>query len=221
MFPVKHEADTVPGVTEWTESDAVERAHALFTENREAVKRYVDILTSSGIERGLLGPREAERVWSRHILNSVAMQSLVPQGASLVDVGSGAGLPGIPLAILRPDLDVTLVESLLRRSTFLYECVEALGLRNVRVVRARIEDTDLQAEVVTCRAVAPLEKLVTWTQPVFGADGQLLALKGESAEAELGAASGFLARRGLRGEVFTVRADAHAEPTQVIKVTAA
>ena len=184
------------------------------------VRRYVDILGSAGVARGLIGPREAERLWDRHILNSVAVTSLVARDATVVDVGSGAGLPGIPLAVLRPDLRVTLLEPLLRRVTFLNETVDALGLANrVTVVRARAEEHQERYAVVLARAVAPLVKLVPWCAPLRSPAGTILALKGRSAAAELSAAEPALTRTGLVAEVLTVRAHPAAEPATVVRLT--
>lgn len=184
-----------------------------------SIKRYVDILTSRGIEWGLLGPREADRVWSRHILNCAALEGLLPYGSSVMDIGSGAGLPGIPLAILRPDLEITLVESLLRRANFLELVVEELDLGDrVRVIRGRAEEQKLGFDVVTCRAVAPLDKLLKWSSRHFLPNGQLVALKGETAADDVRAAGAELARRKLIAEVRTIRADQEAEATQAIVV---
>ncbi len=151
----------------------------LFGAGAEAIRQYVDILASRGIDWGVIGPREGERLWERHILNSIAGASLFPEGATVVDVGSGAGLPGIPLAILRPDLRVTLLESLLRRANFLDLAVEELGLADrVRVVRARAEEHRERYAVVASRAVAPLPRLVGWCAPLMTGGGKILALKG-------------------------------------------
>lgn len=148
--------------------EGAELAAVIYGDKYSTIKQYVDILTSTGITWGLLGPREADRVWERHVLNCVALESVVPVGASLVDVGSGAGLPGLPIAIARPDLEVTLLEPLLRRYTFLTETVEALGLGDrVRVERGRAEDCDETFDVVTARAVAPLDRLLGWCTPPF------------------------------------------------------
>ncbi len=139
--------------------------------------------------RGLLGPREADRLWERHLVNSAAAAAALPTaGGLLADVGSGAGLPGIPLAILRPDLTVRLVEPLLRRATFLTEVVAALGLANVEVVRARAEDLHgaWTAATVTARAVAPLDRLAGWCLPLVAPGGSLLALKGDRADGRAG-----------------------------------
>lgn len=185
----------------------------------EPIKRYVDILADRGISWGLIGPREADRLWDRHILNSVAMADLVPDGVSVIDVGSGAGLPGIPLAIRRSDLQVTLLEPLLRRATFLEEAVTELGLGDrVRVVRARAEDHDGQYDVVTARAVAPLPRLLTWCLPLMGSTGELLALKGSSAASEIDQSKQILAKQRLHADVISVRAHPRAEATQVVRV---
>lgn len=175
----------------------------------EQLKQYVDILASRGIEWGLLGPREGGKLWSRHVANSAALVDVIPDGVSVADVGSGAGLPGIPLAIVRPDLEVTLIEPLERRSAFLTLAVDELGLGDrVRVHRGRAEDLRRSApglgafDVVTGRAVAPLGKLIGWTQELFLPDGVLLALKGQSAEQEMATAAKVLRQCRLRAEVL-------------------
>lgn len=178
----------------------IENPAGLFGPASEAIKRYVDILSSRGVEWGLIGPREGDRLWERHVLNSVALSPLLPEGATVVDVGSGAGLPGIPLALYRPDLRVTLLESLLRRSEFLSLAVEELGLADrVDVVRGRAEEHRGRYGVVTARAVAPLDRLIGWCSPLLAPGGALVALKGASASAELAAAAGSLRRDRLAG----------------------
>lgn len=162
-------------------SIAIERvpkgALSLFQDDK-SITRYVDILTSVGIEWGLLGPDEGERIWSRHVLNCACLADLIPHGLSVADVGSGAGLPGIVLALMRPDLKITLIESLERRVDFLNTTVSDLGLVNqVSVRRARAEDVQDIYDVVTARAVANLSKLLRWTKQLIGRNGQLLALK--------------------------------------------
>lgn len=171
-----------------------------------AVERYARMLAGAGIERGLLGPHEVSRIWERHLLNSGVVAELVPRPCSLVDVGSGAGLPGIVLGLLLPDCQVTLVEPLLRRSEFLAECVSALGLANTEVCRARAEDLagTVSADVVTARAVAPLAKLVGWTWGLLRPGGTILAVKGARAEEEVSAARPVLRRLGAR-EVAVLR----------------
>ena len=192
----------------------------LFGAGAEAIRQYVDILASRGIDWGVVGPREGERLWDRHILNSIAGASLFPEGATVVDVGSGAGLPGIPLAILRPDLKVTLLESLLRRSNFLDLAVEELGLADrVRVVRARAEDHHERYTVVASRAVAPLPRLIGWCAPLMTGGGKILALKGSSAETELAESSKELRRSRLAGVVHELLVPGLDESTWAIELT--
>ncbi|MGV8847447.1 16S rRNA (guanine(527)-N(7))-methyltransferase RsmG [Tessaracoccus sp.] len=201
------------------ESDARAALHARFPAAAEQLDRYVAILRSKGIEWGLLGPREGGKLWSRHVSNSLALVDVLGKGVDVADVGSGAGLPGIPVAIVRPDVFVTLLDPLLRRVTFQTETLEELGLRNVRVERLRAEDCDEQFDVVTCRAVAPLDKLLRWTTPLFYPSGELLALKGSSAEREISEAGNLLSRSKLRAEILEVRAAPDVEGTRIIRVT--
>lgn len=152
-------------------------------------ERYVGILAGAGIERGLLGPSEVDRLWGRHVLNSAAVAELVSDGQSVVDIGSGAGLPGIPMALARPGAHITLVEPLLRRADFLAELVAELGL-DVTVIRGRAEDKNVlrqvgEADAVTSRAVASLDKLARWSMPLLREDGLMLAMKGERAQEEV------------------------------------
>jgi 16S rRNA (guanine527-N7)-methyltransferase len=161
---------------------------ALFGDRLPLAERYAELLATVGVERGLIGPREAPRMWDRHLLNCAALTELIPSGLYVVDIGSGAGLPGIVLAVARPDLRVSLVESLARRTVFLTEVVEALGLDRVDVVRGRAEecvDALTPADVVTARAVAPLDKLAAWCLPLTRPGGSMLAVKGSSAAAEI------------------------------------
>ncbi|MDO5067581.1 MAG: 16S rRNA (guanine(527)-N(7))-methyltransferase RsmG [Propionibacteriaceae bacterium] len=182
---------------------------------------YAAILAGRGIEWGLLGPREQDRIWARHVSNSLALSDVIGSGLDVADVGSGAGLPGIPLAVVRPDLQVTLVEPLLRRANFLELAVTELGLaERVRVLRARAEEVREVFDVVTCRAVASLEKLVKWTSTLFLPDGELLALKGVSAEEEIAQASKLLTKRGLQAEVLEIRATATTEGTRAVRLRA-
>ncbi len=191
----------------------------LFGAGAEQISQYVDILASRGIDWGLLGPREAGRLWERHVLNSVALAPLVGEGVTVVDVGSGAGLPGLPLAILRPDLSVTLLESLLRRVSFLELAVTELGLGGrVSVVRSRAEDHRARYDVVTCRAVAPLPRLVGWCTPLLARGGRLLALKGESAATELAEATPAVRRAGLTGAVHELAVPGTRETTWVVEL---
>lgn len=201
------------------EAAARDALHARFPEAAELLDRYVDILASKGIGWGLLGPREGDKLWSRHVGNSLALVDVVPHGVDIADVGSGAGLPGLPLAIVRPDLHVILVEPLLRRATFLSETIDDLGLAGrVRVERARAEDSGLKVDVVTARAVSALKTLLGWTTPLFVPQGELLALKGSSAEREIGDAANILKRGGLAAEVLEVRVAPGVEGTRVVRV---
>jgi 16S rRNA (guanine527-N7)-methyltransferase len=192
---------------------------AVFPESAEAAVRYVDLLATTGVEWGLIGPRESERLWERHVFNSAAVADLVPPGIDVVDVGSGAGLPGIPLALRRPDLRVVLLEPLLRRATFLTQAVETLGLGDrVEVVRGRAEDHRSTYDVVLSRALAPLPRLLGWCLPLTGRDGSVLALKGRSAQDEVEEQHRELVRQRLSAEVLSVRAYPDAEETTVVRV---
>jgi 16S rRNA (guanine527-N7)-methyltransferase len=198
----------------------VTAAEDVFGSHTRLAQLYVDILSNRGIEWGLIGPREGDRLWDRHVLNSVALADLIPQGSAVADVGSGAGLPGIPLAIARPDLQVDLVEPLLRRATFLTQAVDELGITDrVRVVRARAEDHRQTYDVVVARALAPLDRLIRWCDPLRSPGGTILALKGRSATDELAAARKLLVARRLTGEVLTVRAHPTVEPTTVVRLS--
>lgn len=162
------------------------------------IEAFAALLAGPGVDRGLLGPREVPRLWERHLLNCAGLTSLIEEGQVVLDLGSGAGLPGIVLAIQRPDVQVVLVESMQRRATFLSEAVADLGLRNTLVRRARAEDLHgtLAVDVVTARAVAPVDRLAGWALPLLHPGGRLLALKGEQAPAELAAAGPVLHRLG-------------------------
>ena len=152
-----------------------------------AIRAYAEFLTTAGIERGLIGPREGERIWERHIFNCLPVTQLLPQGASLFDIGSGAGLPGIVIALARPDLKVTLIEPLERRVEFLNEAVAAIaaGGVEIEVIRGRAQDVKKSADFVTARAVAPMEKLKKMSWHMVKTGGSLLAMKGESAANEM------------------------------------
>jgi 16S rRNA (guanine527-N7)-methyltransferase len=182
------------------------------------INRYIDILATWGIERGLIGPREAPRLWDRHVLNCAVVAPRIPHGASVADVGSGAGLPGLVWAIARPDLTVTLIEPLLRRTTFLTEVIDELGLTNVTVVRGRAAEVSGVFDVVTARAVADLGKLGSWCLPLVRPGGVLLALKGESASAEIAMWTEALREDGATDIVVTSYGDVE-KPTTVVEVT--
>ena len=193
-------------------------ARALYQEHYAAISQYVDILASTGIEWGVIGPREVDRLWDRHVLNGAALADLLPHGCTVVDVGSGAGIPGIPLAVLRPDLQMTLLEPLLRRFNFLTQTVENLGITNISVVRGRAAEHPARYDVVTARALAPLGRLVGWCDPLRASGGVILALKGRSAADELVSAAPVLARLKLNGQVLTARAHQDAEPATVVRI---
>lgn len=204
--------------------DAAERAAAerLFGDRLESAERYVAHLASSGIVRGLIGPREAPRLWSRHVLNCAVVEELVAEGASVADVGSGAGLPGLCLALARPDLRLTLIEPLERRVQWLDEVVADLGLDNVRVLRTRAEQAKDDAgnvDVVTARAVSALVGLLDITLPLLRGTGELLALKGRTAAEEVELARRKLDRHGVRtADIVVAGAGLLAEPTTVVRV---
>ena len=195
-------------------------AVAIFADRVELARRYVRALATDGVVRGLIGPREPARLWSRHVLNSAAVAQLIGEGATVVDIGSGAGLPGIPLAIARADLSVTLVEPLERRVRFLLEIIEALQLTSCRVIRGRAEDVLADAggaDVVTSRAVAPLHRLVGWSAPLIRNDGLLLAMKGTSAQEELDRDRAAVTAAGLTAAEVVQLEDGAGETTYVIR----
>jgi 16S rRNA (guanine527-N7)-methyltransferase len=179
MFHVKHvEVAAAPPA-----------AAVLFGAGLDGAERYAEILAGAGVERGVIGPREVDRLWDRHLLNSVAVAELLEPNERIADIGSGAGLPGIPLALARPDLRVTLIEPLLRRSDFLHQVVGELGV-DVAIVRGRAEDLAVRQQVgeldaVVSRAVASLDKLTKWSMPLLRTEGRMLAMKGERADDEL------------------------------------
>lgn len=162
----------------------------VFGDRLPLAEKYHDSLATDGHTRGFMGPREIPRLWERHIINCAVIGQLMPADARVVDIGSGAGLPGIPLAIVRPDLAITLVEPLLKRSTYLHEVVDMLGLNNVTVLRGRAEEGHIKravagADIVTSRAVAPLGKLAKWSLPLVRKGGEMIAMKGDSVRKEL------------------------------------
>jgi 16S rRNA (guanine527-N7)-methyltransferase len=197
-------------------------ARVLFGERLPLATEYARRLATDGVVRGLIGPRETERIWDRHLLNCAVVSELVPPEASVADVGSGAGLPGIVLALARPDLTVVLVEPLARRATFLSEVVSDLGLTQVSVVRARAEEavgSVSPADVVTARAVAPLDRLAAWCLPLARVGGRLLALKGATAADEVAAHRDAIVRLGGGEPVIrTCGEGLLAAPTTVVEV---
>jgi 16S rRNA (guanine527-N7)-methyltransferase len=201
---------------------APEQAHAIFGDRFADAVRYAELLADVGVRRGLIGPREVPRLWERHMLNCAVLSDVVPADVSVCDVGSGAGLPGIPLALARPDVRITLLEPLLRRTTFLDEVVTLLGLDNVTVVRGRAEEMigNLSpVDVVTARAVAPLDRLAGWGLPLLRPHGEMLALKGDTAEDELKAARAALSKLGaVESAVVQVGAGLVDPPSTVVRV---
>jgi 16S rRNA (guanine527-N7)-methyltransferase len=196
-------------------------AVAVFGSRLAAAREYATRLATDGVTRGLIGPREVPRLWDRHLLNCAVVADLLPLGATVTDVGSGAGLPGIPLALARPDLTIDLLEPLQRRVAFLQEVVAALGLDRVSVVRGRAEDsgTPRNTDVVTARAVAPLSRLAAWCLPLLRPGGSLIALKGSQASAELDAAADELRRLGAVGwAIVSCGAGLLDPPTTVVRV---
>nr|WP_245354226.1 16S rRNA (guanine(527)-N(7))-methyltransferase RsmG [Brachybacterium sacelli] len=196
-------------------------AERLFADRLELAERFTTLLAEQGPERGLIGPREVERLWERHILNCALMVEAVdPAATTLADVGSGAGLPGVVLAIARPDLEVTLIETMQRRTTWLEEVDAELGL-GLEVVRSRAEELHgvRTFDVVTARAVAALDKLARWTLPLVAEDGQLLALKGGSAADEVDKAGTVLGKLGGRDPRIEQYGIGEVEvPTTVVQV---
>lgn len=192
----------------------------VFGDRLPAAERYVDFLSSAGLQRGLMGPRERPRLWDRHVLNSAAAATWLQPGEVVNDIGSGAGLPGIPLALARPDLRITLIEPLLRRVTFLEEIIGELEI-DARVLRGRAEEKSIigeagSADVVTSRAVAPLARLAAWSAPLLRPGGRMVALKGESAEDEVARDRAELTRLGFEDVVVQTVAAPDAEPTRLV-----
>jgi 16S rRNA (guanine527-N7)-methyltransferase len=200
-------------------------AAAVFGSGLAAAVAFAEILATDGVLRGLIGPREVPRLWERHLLNCAVLTDLLPAGARIVDVGSGAGLPGLPMVIRRPDLRIDLVEPKLRATEFLIEAVRRLGLSSsVQVVRGRTDDPDVlttagSSDWVVARAVAPLDRLVRWCFPLLSTGGRLLALKGATAEEEVATHRESLRRSGA-GEISVqyVGDGLLADPTWVVTV---
>lgn len=211
MFHVKHLAPVPPPL-----------ASEVFGDSLDLARQYAELLAGPGVEWGLIGPREVERLWERHILNSAAAAELIAHGTKVVDVGSGAGLPGIPIAIARPDLHMTLLEPMLRRTEFLKTVLETLGIQ-IQVVRGRAEDPAVSkelagADAVLSRAVASLDKLTRWSLPLLRPGGRMLALKGDRADDEV--ASGSKTMRALGAvDIRVVRCGSSPDETTVVVAT--
>jgi 16S rRNA (guanine527-N7)-methyltransferase len=194
-FHVKRDVDQSPLPVPAAPSGAA----GVFGQRFALAEAFAAMLADTGVRHGLIGPREVPRLWERHILNCAVVSDAYPQDARLIDVGSGAGLPGVALAVVRPDLDVHLIEPMLRRTTWLDGVVRDLSLDNVTVHRGRAEDMVgvLSAPFVTARAVARLDKLAPWCVPMLDQDGALIAMKGRTAVAELAEDRPTLDRLGL------------------------
>jgi len=205
-----------------TPPPAPEVAEVVFGERFPLAERFTAILADSGVSHGLVGPREVPRLWERHVLNCAVVHPAIPEGAPVIDVGSGAGLPGLALAIVRPDLRLLLVEPMLRRTTWLTNAVEELGLDNVEVHRGRAEQFwgHLSAPVVTARAVARLGELARWSLPLLSPGGSMLALKGASAHEELDADRAAVRRLGVVAEAVESYGKGVIDPeTTVVRLT--
>jgi len=201
--------------------DGDERVVVYLGDAYPVLARFHGLLTEQGVLRGLIGPREVSRLWERHLLNSAAVVQFLPTTGRLIDVGSGAGLPGIVIAAMLPDVDVVLLEPMERRARWLTEVVAWLGLPNAVVRRARAEEVqgELQAEAVTARAVAPMDRLGRWTLPLLVKGGVLVALKGRSAADEVAGARNVLKRLGAgRPEILTARTIDGVASTTVVRV---
>lgn len=212
--------------------DAAEQGHALlandplehdvrvrefFGDRFDVVNEFAMLLAVEGERRGLLGPREYDRLWERHILNSAAVVPFLGTGV-VADVGSGAGLPGVVIAAMRPEQQVYLVEPMERRAVWLRDVTRALGLEHVEVVRGRAEEVGIVADVVTARAVAAVDKLVKWCAPLLADGGSMALLKGRSAADEVQRAKYALRKARIEAEVVQARTIEGIEPTTVVRL---
>lgn len=203
---------------EWETAPAA--AAEIFGDRLPLAQAYHDSLATTAAERGFIGPKEVFRLWSRHVLNCAVIAEAFDEGQSVADIGSGAGLPGIPLAIARPDLQITLIEPLLKRSTYLSEITAELGLDNVAVVRGRAEEQKkMLFDVTTSRAVAPLGKLAGWSLPLVRPGGSMTAMKGASVAEELERDAAMITKaRGTDAEILTVGEGLLEQPTTLIRI---
>jgi 16S rRNA (guanine527-N7)-methyltransferase len=196
-------------------------ARGVFSDSLSRAEAFADLLAQQATVRGLIGPREVPRLWERHLVNCALVSDLIRPGASVCDIGSGAGLPGVVITLRRPDLKVTLVEPLLRRTTFLEEVTAALALQNVSVVRARAEALhgERSFDVVTSRAVAPMNRLSGWSLPLVRSGGEFLAMKGSAVQAELdSAAKAIRAGGGVLDGVIELGTGLLDQPVRVVRV---
>lgn len=193
-------------------------ASEIFGADIDKARGYFNALVRDSDELGLLGPREMPKLWSRHILNSAVVAELVADGKKVADVGSGAGLPGIPMAIAQPNAEFVLIEPMERRSNWLNLMVDELGLKNVRVIRARAEEVGEAFDIVTARAVSALPKLLRLTVPLTRDGGQIIALKGAKAGEEIEESKKLQKKLKIKGfEILTVGSTHLAEPTTVVR----
>lgn len=205
---------------DFTPEEEPSEASAVFGAGIDKARAYAAALVRDGDELGLLGPREMPRLWSRHVINSGVVAELVADGKSVADVGSGAGLPGIPMAIAQPKAHFTLIEPMERRSSWLQQQVDALGLTNVTVKRARAEEVGDVFDIVTARAVSALPKLLRMTVPLTRAGGQILALKGSKAADEIAESQKLKNKLKIAGfEIVRVGTERVDDPTTVVRVT--
>ncbi|WP_062464958.1 16S rRNA (guanine(527)-N(7))-methyltransferase RsmG [Demequina soli] len=207
-------------MTDETPTDPLRDSAAVreyFGDTYPRVLAFAELLAAQGVERGLIGPREVERLWERHILNSAALSPFLGEGR-VADVGSGAGLPGMVLAAMDPARDYVLIEPMERRVQWLFEAARECGIDNVRVVRGRAEEVaeSVEADIVTARAVAAIDKLVKWCAPLLSADGRLVLLKGRSASDELERAKYTLRKHRLTGQIHIAGTVDGVEPTTVV-----
>jgi 16S rRNA (guanine527-N7)-methyltransferase len=192
-------------------------AAAVFGSALDRAVLFAQMLATRGVEQGLIGPHEVPRLWDRHLLNCAVVTELIrPSCRTLVDIGSGAGLPGIVLALLRPELDVTLLEPMERRCRFLADCAAELGLANASVLRGRAEETRLRADVATARAVAPLGRLAELAVGTVRPGGMVLAIKGRTAADELKKARPILRRIGARGAEVVSAGQGKVDPATTV-----
>lgn len=215
---------TDPSEAQLARQDAwiVDAVEVVYGERAELADRFVEHLVTTGIEWGLLGPREIPKMWDRHVLNCAVVEELIPKGAVVADVGSGAGLPGLALAIARPDVQFVLIEPLERRVDWLDMVIEDLGLENIDVIRARSEQVfdSVDVDIVTARAVSAMKSLVPMTVPLLHGQGELLAIKGRSAANEIEKADKVLRKfKTVQSEVLSVGDELLEVPTTVARLT--
>ncbi|MGY5319562.1 16S rRNA (guanine(527)-N(7))-methyltransferase RsmG [Neomicrococcus lactis] len=221
--PVEQESSVAPAAHEPVLPNPSERISAdkIFGDRYDLAERFVQHLATSGMERGLLGPREVPRLWGRHVLNCAVIGEYIPEGVTVADVGSGAGLPGLALAIARPDLSLTLIEPLERRCLWLSEVIDDLELDNVVVMRGRAEQVVdfVNVDVVTARAVSALTNLIPWSIPLLHGSGEMLAIKGRSAQEEIEKARKVLKKAGGSSpEILIAGASVLEEPTTLVRI---